>query len=481
MTIYVDDTAVPFTSRNQLVKGMSIIYSILAQLGLEMHVGKQIDGEWGASKTECIFFPEGAFFKHQAVEMELPARDVLALSEGAEEESDAAREKKESLEEMLYNQCDETAPVSVGDGRITFCCQFKYLGDSLAFNGRDDHAIDMRIAAASRAMGALKGFFSRREICIHSKRLIFEAIIINLLLWGCESWALRKDHILKLERFMNRQIRRILKINMWQVKDEHITVEQLRGQFDNIISVRTMIDVRRARFIGKIVRDDVDSPHREMLIAFVHNTRNVGRPLLSTKESILHSLQRLLEPIQGIHVNHLGSLNEWYFSALDPGFWKLAIAHLRDPSKPVPEKPNRDASFHPRRSRRQRGGRSDSSTSSTGASRENSPPRADPRGEDSRPSVSPPRRNAGNTGRDDEQRRDYDPDNVGRVMYDSLKVFGLGYSASYAEVKALYRTYARTYHPDQHRSERTGMTDEAAMRFFQLVNNAHNYLKDKLN
>ena len=69
----------------------------------------------------------------------------------------------------------------------------------------------------------------------------------------------------------------------------------------------------------------------------------------------------------------------------------------------------------------------------------------------------------------------------GRVMYDSLKVFGLGYSASYAEVKALYRTYARTYHPDQHRSERTGMTDEAAMRFFQLVNNAHNYLTDKLN
>lgn len=94
MTIYVDDTAVPFTSRNQLVKGMSIIYSILAQLGLEMHVGKQIDGEWGASKTECIFFPEGAFFKHQAVEMELPARDVLALSEGAEEESDAARERR---------------------------------------------------------------------------------------------------------------------------------------------------------------------------------------------------------------------------------------------------------------------------------------------------------------------------------------------------------------------------------------------------
>ena len=43
-------------------------------------------------------------------------------------------------------------------------------------------------------------------------------------------------------------------------------------------------------------------------------------------------------------------------------------------------------------------------------------------------------------------------------MFDSLKIFDLGYAASYAEVKAKYSAMARIYHPDQHNPERTGLT-----------------------
>jgi len=47
-------------------------------------------------------------------------------------------------------------------------------------------------------------------------------------------------------------------------------------------------------------------------------------------------------------------------------------------------------------------------------------------------------------------------------MYDSLKIFGLGYAAGYSEVKAEYRRLSRIYHPDQHHRHKhtTGMTDE---------------------
>jgi hypothetical protein len=63
--IYVDDEALPFTSRAQLCKGMPLAQQLLAILGLEMHVGTHLeilsdDGSTElvkkASKTECIFF-----------------------------------------------------------------------------------------------------------------------------------------------------------------------------------------------------------------------------------------------------------------------------------------------------------------------------------------------------------------------------------------------------------------------------------------
>ena len=67
-------------------------------------------------------------------------------------------------------------------------------------------------------------------------------------------------------------------------------------------------------------------------------------------------------------------------------------------------------------------------------------------------------------------------------MYDSLTIFNLGYGATITEVKAKYRSLARIYHPDKHPThrDRTGMTDDEAKKFFQLINNAHIYLRSKL-
>ena len=48
-------------------------------------------------------------------------------------------------------------------------------------------------------MEALKFFWQTKEVDMRSKCLIFMAIPLNLLLWGCESWALTKGLIKQLE------------------------------------------------------------------------------------------------------------------------------------------------------------------------------------------------------------------------------------------------------------------------------------------
>ena len=68
-------------------------------------------------------------------------------------------------------------------------------------------------------------------------------------------------------------------------------------------------------------------------------------------------------------------------------------------------------------------------------------------------------------------------------MYDSLRIFELGYDADWVHVKAAYRRLARMYHPDQFRNHTavTGITSiEEAVEYMKLLNNARDYLKDKL-
>ena len=51
--LYVDDGAFTFEDRDQLTRGLNLIYQHFTRFELEMHIGK----ENKASKTECVFFP----------------------------------------------------------------------------------------------------------------------------------------------------------------------------------------------------------------------------------------------------------------------------------------------------------------------------------------------------------------------------------------------------------------------------------------
>ena len=51
--LYVDDGAFPFGSREDLKRGMELIFHHFGRFGLEMHIGRGTL----TSKTECVFFP----------------------------------------------------------------------------------------------------------------------------------------------------------------------------------------------------------------------------------------------------------------------------------------------------------------------------------------------------------------------------------------------------------------------------------------
>ena len=138
-------------------------------------------------------------------------------------ESDRKKEARASLEDKLYDEYDKTKMVAVRNGFVAYCKHFKYLGSWVSFNLGDDHDIDTRITSVSKAMDALEYFFSRREINIYLKYFLFMAILVNLLLWGCESWAFCTDLPRKLERFVNRKVRKIININLWRIKKYRIT------------------------------------------------------------------------------------------------------------------------------------------------------------------------------------------------------------------------------------------------------------------
>ena len=93
--------------------------------------------------------------------------------------------------EKKYIEADETKDIIVDErgGCFEFNTQFTYLGSIVTFLLDDMVDVKYRIIKASKAMGVLKTIWEAKEVLLESKIKLYEAIPVNLLLWGSENWS----------------------------------------------------------------------------------------------------------------------------------------------------------------------------------------------------------------------------------------------------------------------------------------------------
>ncbi|EJK55433.1 hypothetical protein THAOC_24836, partial [Thalassiosira oceanica] len=170
---------VPLAQNNFANKSQSSMWSNFSdsnesekvRFGLEMHIGRTVNGKETASKTECVFFPRPSFFSKTKNAPALANEPFdgsivqsVPVSENApveihkpswrerREASTERAKKKAELEKIRYFSLDQTQPIAVKDGFVTFTMHFKYLGSFISYNLRDDFDIDTRIKKAGMAM-----------------------------------------------------------------------------------------------------------------------------------------------------------------------------------------------------------------------------------------------------------------------------------------------------------------------------------------
>jgi hypothetical protein len=157
-SLYADDGAFLFETRSDLEKGTKLIYEHFRKFGLQMHIGE--NGK--ESKTEAVVFKAAG---------------------------------------TNYEDYD-TSAVEVGTGYITYTKTFKYLGSIISHDLSDTPDIENCITQARKALNTLMPHvFRNSHLSLRVKKLLYLAIPINLVLWGCESWTLKHTDMKKIQVF----------------------------------------------------------------------------------------------------------------------------------------------------------------------------------------------------------------------------------------------------------------------------------------
>ena len=117
----------------------------------------------------------------------------------------------------------DKTPLALNGGKICAVKDFTYLGSTIT-PGRMDVEVEWKVPLVSRAFGALRRVvLLDKNLKLVTKRKIYLACILSVLMYGSMCWIPLKKHVRKLNSFHYRCIRNILGItNMEQWSQHHI-------------------------------------------------------------------------------------------------------------------------------------------------------------------------------------------------------------------------------------------------------------------
>lgn len=164
--------------------------------------------------------------------------------------------------------------------------EFTYLGSIISKVGGADADVKSRIKKAQQAFGQLRPIWSSRLISTSTKLRIFNSNVKSVLLYGSETWKVTKDVTSKLQVFVNRCLRRILRI-YWP---EIISNEQLLHR-TNQRQINKEILNRKWGWIGHILRKPTSNIARAALDWNPQGKRRPERPNTTWRRSTISDLK----------------------------------------------------------------------------------------------------------------------------------------------------------------------------------------------
>ena len=106
--------------------------------------------------------------------------------------------------------------------------EFAYLGSFMVSEWGSDQVIETYICLASASfVQHNKPLWMYRRISITTKNRVYEAIVRNTLLYGCETWAVKAQNTSKLDIFDHDCLRRIIHVQL----HKRVSNKKIRERF----------------------------------------------------------------------------------------------------------------------------------------------------------------------------------------------------------------------------------------------------------
>ena len=170
---------------------------------------------------------------------------------------------------------------------------FIFLTSKITTDSDCSHEIKRHLFIGRKAMASLSGIFESRDITLLTKVCLVKAIVFPVVVYGCESWTVRKAERQRIDAFELWCWRRLLRVP-WTVRRSNQSILKEIGPG---ISLEGMMLKLKLQYFGYLMQRVV-SLEKTLMLGGIGGRRRRGRPRMRWLDGITDSMYMSLSELR---------------------------------------------------------------------------------------------------------------------------------------------------------------------------------------
>ena len=166
-------------------------------------------------------------------------------------------------------------------------------GSKFTTDGDCSHEIKRRLFLGRKVMTILDSIFKSRDITLPTKVRVVKAMVFPVVMYGCESWTVKKAECRRIDTFELWCWRRLLKVP-WTARRSN---QSILKEISPGISLEEMMLKLKLQYFGHLMQK-VDSLEKTLMLGGIGGRRRRGRQRKRWLDGITDSMDMNLSDFQ---------------------------------------------------------------------------------------------------------------------------------------------------------------------------------------
>ena len=193
---------------------------------------------------------------------------------------------------------------------------FIFGGSKITADGDCSHDIKRRLVLGRKVMANLGSIFKSRDITLPTDVRLVKAMVFPVVMYGCESWTVKKAECQRIDAFELWCWRKLLRIHWTARKSNQSILKEISAGF----SLEGPMLKLKLQYFGHLMRR-VDSLEKTLMMGGIGGRKRRGRQRMRRLDGITDLMGMSLSKLREFVTDRQACCNSWGHKESDTTGW----------------------------------------------------------------------------------------------------------------------------------------------------------------